>query len=506
LQSLHHRCFAVVIIVAAVGVCSSGCGQQPPAAPATLRIGVGAPQQVGRLSGVGVAITNVIAETWLAGKPDGRQSERIVTDWKWDTTSTTLHLKIRDDVYFHDGTKLTPDIAAQMLRRTAANARMEGALGFLSVKSVDVTGPNNLDLHLSEPNAFVLTDLAAVSLQKPTNPDIGTGPFMVTRRDEQQAVLAAFPKYYRGRPALNQIDVVGYPTQRNAWAALMRGDIDMLYEVSRDAVDFVSAESNVRTYTFARPFNIALVFNVRHPVLKNVAVRKAINEALDRATLVHEGLNDRGRQADGPIWPEHWARPKEMPQFEYNPDNARRLLDEAGLKAPPNAAGEMPLRFSFTCLLYDQDPRFERIAVLVQKQLADVGIEMKLRPLKAKELAEPLGKGNFDAFIFEFFGRTLNFTYDFWHHHEGAPFDSGYVAADGPLDRIREARSDEETKAAVADLTRVLHDDPPAAFLAWQTTTRAVSTRFDVVAEPGRDILSSIWQWRAVTAPIQASR
>jgi peptide/nickel transport system substrate-binding protein len=506
LQSLSRRYFAVVIIVAAAVVCASGCGGRQPIAPATIRVGIGAPQQVSRQSGVGVVITNAITETWLAGKPDGHQSERIVTDWSWDKTYTTLHLKIRDDVYFHDGTKLTSDIAAQVLRHTQANARTEGALGFLSVKSVNVTGPNDLDLHLSEPNSFVLTDLAWATVRKPDNPNIGTGPFMLTKQDQGRAILSAFPNYYRGRPGLSQIDMVGYKTQRSAWAALLRGDIDMLYDVSRDAVDFVSAESTVRTYKAPRPYYIFLGFNVRNPILKNVKVRKAINEALDRATLVHEGLNDRGSPAYGPIWPEHWARPKEMPEFSYKPDDARRLLDEAGFKAPLNAAGEMPSRFSFTCILYDEDTRFERIAMLVQKQLADVGIEMKLRPLKAKDLAEPLGKGNFDAAIVEFLGRSLSFVYESWHHHDGALLDSGYVAADGPLDRIREARSDEEIKAAVADLTRMLHDDPPAAFLAWQTTTRAVSTRFDVEAEKDRDILSNIWQWRAVAAPTQASR
>ena len=64
------------------------------------------------------------------------------------------------------------------------------------------------------------------------------------------------------------IDVNVYPTQRNAWTALMRGDIDMLYEVSRDALDFVQAETTVKTYSFPRPYYIPLVFNVRHPVLQ----------------------------------------------------------------------------------------------------------------------------------------------------------------------------------------------------------------------------------------------
>lgn len=465
-----------------------------------MRIGVGTPAQATGSSGASGVIAIVSSDTWLAATPDGHQAPRIVTEWSWDRSSTVLHLKLRRDVLFHDGTPLTPEIAAQALRNTAANARAERAYGFLSVKSVEVAGPDGVDLHLSEPNSFVLTDLSTISIRKPENPEIGTGPFKLVRRDPQRAVLAVFPQYYRGRPKLQGIDVVVYDTQRKAWAALMRGDVDMLYEVSREAADFVREESTVKTYTFDRPYYVAMVFNVRHPILRSVAVRKAINEALDRATLVHDGMNEQGRPADGPIWPGHFARPTATPQFPFDPADARRLLDDAGLKATRTAAGSMPSRFSFTCLVYAEDSRYERLAVIAQKELADIGIEMKLQPIKMKQIGAAIQEGNFDAFIIEFFGRSLSYTYEFWHHESGL-INGGYVAADGALDRMRGAVSDEETKAAVADLTRVMHDDPPAAFIAWQATTRAVSTRFDVAGEQGRDILSSVWQWKAVTLP-----
>jgi hypothetical protein len=52
----------------------------------------------------------------------------------------------------------------------------------------------------------------------------------------------------------------------------------------------------------------------------------------------------------------------------------------------------------------------------------------------------------------------------------------------------------------------VLHADPPAAFLVWQATSRAVSTKFDVEAEDNRDIFVNVWQWRPAGAPKQASR
>jgi peptide/nickel transport system substrate-binding protein len=287
---------------------------------------------------------------------------------------------------------------------------------------------------------------------------------------------------------------------------MMRGDIDMLHEVSREAVDFVEAESTVKAYSFPRPYYIPLVFNERHPILKNAAVRRAINEAIDRATLIRDGMSGRGSPADGPLPPMHWAYSPPAHPFTFDPAIARKDLDEAGLKPKPRPDGTIPPRFSFTCLVFSDDTRFYRTAILVQKQLADVGIDMKLEPVAQKALGLRAGKGDFDAFVFEMAGRSLSWAYEFWRSKEGGLINTGYTSADGILDRIRAARSDDETRAAFAELQRVMHDDPPAVFLTWQSTSRAVSTKFDVAAEKDRDIISNIWQWRPAGATKQAKR
>jgi peptide/nickel transport system substrate-binding protein len=506
-STLHCR-LLVLTLVAAAGVCAFGCGRRdtPAPGPVTMRIGVGAPPRGTARAGAGNFIQSLMSETWLVARPDGLQSERIVVGWDWDGARTTLHLKLHPDVYFHDGTRLTPELAAQVLRNSAAKPEQEGILSFTSIRSVTASGEDSITINLSEPNSFVLPDLALAAVLLPGHADLGTGPFRIVKRDAGAAVLTAFPQYYRGRPGVAEIDVMNYPTQRKAWAALMRSEIDMLYEVSRDAVDFVEAETTVKTYSFPRPYYIPLVFSVRHPVLRNAEVRKAINEALDRATLIRDGLNGRGRPADGPILPEHWAYASPAQPFVFNPDAARLRLDAAGLPARSSRDGNMPARFSFTCLVFANDARFERLAVLAQKQLADVGIDMKLLPLTQPELVPRLASGDFDAFLFEMFGRPLSSTYDFWRSHEGSHVNTGYRAADAVLDRMRSARSEDDVRAAVADLATILHDDPPAAFLAWQATSRAVSTNFDVAAEPNRDILTSAWQWRPAAGTKQAAR
>ena len=466
-----------------------------------MRIGIGVPQGT-PVTGSGVVVKLLSSEAWLTNRPDGRQTERIATSWTWDAAGTTLRLKLRNDVYFHDGDRLTPELAAEALRQTQKNAREE-AFSFSSVREIVPSGEDSVDIRLSEVNYFVVPDLSSVLLTKAGKPEVATGPFQVVSNAEKEAVLSAFPRYFRGRPGVDRIEVRTYPTQRNAWSALMRGDIDMLHEVSRDAAEFVEAESTIKAYRFPRPYYIPLVFNVRHPVLKNVAVRQAINAAVDKAALVRDGMNGRGRPAEGPIFPQHWAYTASVPPFEFNPSRAKQLLDGAGLREKPGTDGTASRRFSFTCLVFADDTRFDRVAVMVQKQLSDIGIDMKLEPLPLKVFGKRLQSGDFDAFLFEMAGRSLSWVYEFWRSHDGGYTNTGYTSADAILDRIRGSRTEDQVRAGVADLERIMHADPPAAFLVWQETSRAVSTSVDVAPEENRDILTNLWQWRPAKQAIR---
>lgn len=469
-----------------------------------MRIGIGAPPKGMGETGASAIINLLKADPWLTNSSDGRPGERIATGWTWDESGTVLRLTLRRDVYFHDNTLLTPAIAAQSLR-AAANPK-SGQFSLQSVVSIEPDGDDAVVLQLKERNAFVLPDLTAVLVVKPDNRNIGTGPFQLVSRENNDARLTAFGRYYRGRPPLAAIDVTSYPTQRNTWAAMMRGDIDMLYEVSRDAAEFVEAESTVKAYSFPRPYYIPLTFNVRRPILRDAAVRQAINEAVDRATLVRDGMRGRGTPADGPVAPQNWAYSPPVTPFRYDPDSARRRLDAAGYPARPDAQSGMPLRFKFQCLVFADDTRFDRVALLVQKQLADVGIDMQLVPLGLEEFGARVAAGEFDTFLMEMSGRSLSRAYEFWRSHEGSVINSGYSAADAVLDKVRAARSDEDVRSAVAELGRVMHDDPPAAFLVWQEMSRAVLTKFDVVPEENRDILTNLWMWRPAAPSSQARR
>jgi ABC-type oligopeptide transport system substrate-binding subunit len=151
--------------------------------------------------------------------------------------------------------------------------------------------------------------------------------------------------------------------------------------------------------------------------------------------------------------------------------------------------------------------RFARLALVLQKQLWDIGIDMRLEPVTMTELGSRVQKGNFDAFLFEMAGRSLSWVYAFWHSPPGGVYiNTGYTAADAVLDRIRHARSDEEVRAGVSDLSRIFYEDPPAAFLAWQSQSRAVSKKFEVVSDANGDVVYSVWQWHPAPETLRAAR
>jgi ABC-type transport system substrate-binding protein len=148
--------------------------------------------------------------------------------------------------------------------------------------------------------------------------------------------------------------------------------------------------------------------------------------------------------------------------------------------------------------------RYERMGLLLQRQFAEVGIDMRIEILPLGELQKRAATGQFDAFLLEMISNAgLDRVYQWWHSPEGAPkfIETGYTSADAALDRLRDARTEEETRQAVRAVQQVMRDDPPAIFLLWPDQARAVSARFRVPLTPGRDIFATLSQWTQVAPP-----
>jgi ABC-type transport system substrate-binding protein len=199
------------------------------------------------------------------------------------------------------------------------------------------------------------------------------------------------------------------------------------------------------------------------------------------------------------VWPQHWALQNNRPKPAFDPKAATESLNRA--RGKPNA------RIHFTCLI-PPDALTERVALEVKRQLEGAGVDMAVEEVAQDQLLARLGKQDYEATLIEFIGGpTLFRNYLLWH--SDAPLNFGHFGGrhiDKALDAVRFSGSDADYRAAVASLNQILSDDPPAVFLAWQERARAVSKRFSVPSETGRDILGTLRLWKPAADTRQASR
>lgn len=478
------------------------CGRQEVPYPASdsASIGVSLPKPGDGRMGISAVLNSLTLESPLSIGWDGRPGKRAIDDWRWEDDGLTLRLHLRPDVTFHNGAVLTNAIVAEIIR--------SGLSGFLSssVQSVKAEGTDWIVIRSARREGFLLSDISTLNFSLPGADNVGFGPFVLESRNPIR--LRAFDKYRLGAPGLRSLRINEYDTQRAAWAAMMRGDVDILYDVSSDAVEFINAESAINTYSSARAYYNFLAINFQHPILSRAEVRRALNEAVDREEIVRFALKGKGRPAVGPVWPHHWAFDQSVDaSFRFSPEAAAARLDAAGLPPINRGPGRMPSRFSFECLIVEEDQQLERLALVLQKQLFDIGVDMQLRALPLKQVMAQVTEQRYDAALTQFAGsRSLSFTY-FWHSPQpGQPamFNADYTGADEALDSLRAAITDAELAEAVPRVQRAFVDDPPVIFLDWMETARAIRRSISVPADPGRDVLGSIHSWRPVAGELSS--
>lgn len=497
--SFVRRCITAGVIalslpiLAACGACRAN-SEDTGGAP-LVRIGVGVGSSV-RSSGVANLTELLYSEPLVTRQVDGRPAPHLAESWSWESP-LRLRLRLKPNVSLHNGELLTPALVAESLTQQVDAAREGFREAFATVARITASG-EDVVIDLAQPDALLLSELLGLRITDPAAPDNGTGPFRIIRR-EPQAETARFDGYHGGPSALGAVHIVPFDSQRSAWAALLRGDVEAVQEVSRDSVEFLDRSGAVETYSFLQSFYIPLVFNLQHDALRHAEVRRAIVQALDRQAIVQKAMRGLGQVADGPIWPLHWAfRPPDA-RYGFAPERAVERLERAGFPLRPPASADAPRsRFTIRCLFWSEDAQYERIALMIERQLFDIGIDVTLEPVTLQQLRTRVAEGDFDTFLIRTnASRALDITYRFWRSAGEAPMQrSGYTGADELLDALQRSTSDEEVRRVVAALSDRFHEDAPAAFIAWTEVTRAIDAGFVVPDVGAEDPFAKIWQWR----------
>jgi peptide/nickel transport system substrate-binding protein len=490
----------VFLCLSLLGACNSPSAVQATVEQQPVVLTIGYPHITGidPLYGLQQVARLISLEGLASVGRDGRPQPRLASGWALSDDGLAWTIRLRPNAVFHDGSPVDSAAVRQSLERSLGNLDRDLSPGVADIIRIDNPAPLEVVLHLRERSTFALDALtvAIVKTNEGGTP-IGTGPFVVTSAPGSEMTMTAVDRYYRGKPSIQQIVWKAYPAVRTAWAAMMRGEVDFLYEVGPEAVEFMKDETTVKMFPFLRPYVSGVIVNSKLPQFSDWRIRRALNHAVNRTAIVELALRGHGQPAAGPAWPQHWAFDSTVPTMTYDPGRAAALLDDAGLPILPSRTGA-PARLHFTCILPENFALWERIGLMVQRDFAEVGVDMRLETVSVDEFNKRIGSGTYEAVLNEFVvGNNTTRPFTFWYSQSRRNL-WGYrnPAMDSAFDRLRHAATDGEYRAAFRTFQLEGLDNPPAVFLALGEVSRAVSKRFQVVAQPGTDILLSIADWR----------
>ncbi|MEY3244087.1 MAG: hypothetical protein RJB20_327 [Pseudomonadota bacterium] len=232
-------------------------------------------------------------------------------------------------------------------------------------------------------------------------------------------------------------------------------------------------------------------FNLKRKPFDDVRVRQAINYAIDKQEIIDGVLLGLGEPVASPYKPgTRWSNPSLQP-YPYDPIKARALLREAGF-ADTNGDGILEKDgkpFSFE-ILTNQNKEREMTAVLIQRRLKEVGIEVNIRVLEwASFLGRFIKPKQFDAVVL---GWSLSLDpdqYGIWHSSQQAPGQFNFISYSNPqADKLLEAgrielNPDKRMKIYHA-FSKILLEDSPVIYLSAGYGLSAIHKRVKGISNP----------------------
>jgi peptide/nickel transport system substrate-binding protein len=212
-------------------------------------------------------------------------------------------------------------------------------------------------------------------------------------------------------------------------------------------------------------------------------------------------LKGQGRVAAGTIFPDSWAYDPNAKPYPYDPKKALALLAEAGWKDHDGDSilDKAGRPFEFTVHVNTGDDLKQRALLLIQQQLLDIGIRIKIKLFNAAD-TDFLFTKKFDSHFPELLAKgDPDISYRFWHSSQingGFNFSSyRNEKVDRLLDAGRAEFDPEKRKAIYFKFQEEIHKDPPGIFLFWTNYLVGVHQRFKGVKISPVGPFANIREW-----------
>jgi len=330
-------------------------------------------------------------------KYDGNEIKpSVATEWKVSKDGRTIDLTLRDDVTFHDGAKLTAEDVKYTLDRMK-KINIGAAALITAYKSTEVVDDTHVKIRLSRAYSPMIPALTRVYLlnsklveanagdddgQKwlATN-DAGSGPYKLTGyTPNQEAKYEQYADYWGGFSGQAEKVVFRYlPQAATQKSALTSGDVDIAMDI--DPNDWASFEGNKDFKVDKADTNVQLYvhFKMKDSVVSNKALREAITYAYQYDQHISSILKGAGKPAQGPLPTGMACFDSTVPQATYDVAKAKEALAKSGLS-----------NVSLTMTYLKATAEMEQAATLLQSNLKEIGVDLKLEAITYPEYVQRL--------------------------------------------------------------------------------------------------------------------
>jgi len=337
----------------------------------------------------------------------------LATSWQATPDGKALELKLRTDVVFHDGTKFDAAAVKASLERakSVGSDVIKGPLR--GIASIEVVDPSTVRLVLASGGAelpgvlgttvgaMISPKAIASGADLATNPgDAGSGPFMIKDfRLNERVTYERAPTYWgpnaSSRPKIVELNYVAQGATRIN--GLKSGQFDVAFISGPDVAQSLK-ESEAGLYRARQVFvatQHAIMLQPARAIWQDERVRRAVALAIDRESISKDFLAGNCKPASEPLMKENPAyNPATEDLVKYDPAKARALLKEAGVSN---------LSFEASAIAGSS---MAALAPVLQAQLKEVGIDMKVSPRPGFESTGAFRAGQVDALVNPYTGQA----------------------------------------------------------------------------------------------------
>ncbi|MBT8472970.1 MAG: ABC transporter permease subunit [Marinicaulis sp.] len=399
------RAFNVFASAAAVILIVLLTVARPAFAAGALSVGVQLePPNLDPTSGAAAAIDEIVYANVFEGltriREDGTAAPALAERWIVSDDGLRYDFFLREGVTFHDGTPFdAADVIFSLNRARDENSTNAQRVIFEKISAIIAIGPHHIAIELSQPigampiylgwgDAVIVAEESAAT--NASNP-IGTGPFKFTRwRKGASIALDRFSGYWGEQPPLEQINFIFIPDPTAAFAALMAGDVDGFPNYpAAENLSLIERDERFQIIDGAGEGEMIVAINNGKPPFDDIRVRRALNHAIDKRSIIEAGLFGFGEPIGSHFPPHNPAYVDLADHYNYDPARAKQLLTEAG------HADGLDLTLTLPPPAYAR-----RGGEVVAAMLETVGINVTIRNLEwAQWLDQVFTNKNYDLTI-----------------------------------------------------------------------------------------------------------